>query len=260
MFFLGLIAYGSHTEYLRYKDVHVQTDGQLSHNELAGVIEAELQGSYFGIWPKDSIFSLPQERVAEVLETSFPRIDQARIKRTGMYTLSASIEERLPAALWCGDVVPPIAYEQRVESTEEGAGDVWGTCYLIDEKGYIYARAPLFSGNMFPRYYGSLTHGEPIAQEFIEAQEFTSWQNFYTSLESTSGAIPQALLFVDERDIELYLSNGLHILVPRKEDPNTITRRLTALFESEKIEDASRVEYIDLRFGNKAFVKYFPTE
>jgi len=260
VFFLGLIAYGGHTEHLRYKAIHVQTDGMLASQDLASGYETELDGSYFGIWPKDSIFSVPQEYVAEVLETTFPRIEQAQIKRTGLYTLSASVVERIPVALWCGDVVPLVAYEEHADTSESSSSDVWGTCYLIDKKGYIYARAPLFSGNMFPRYYGSLTQAEPIAQQYIPESEFVLWQQFYTSLENSNGSVPQALLFVDERDIELYLSNGLRVLIPRKENPDVITRRLTALFESEGIREVATVEYIDLRFGNKAFVKYFPTK
>ncbi|KKS30703.1 MAG: hypothetical protein UV60_C0005G0005 [Parcubacteria group bacterium GW2011_GWA2_43_11] len=259
-FFLGLIAYGSHTEHLRYKDIHVQTESSPLREELASVITTELQGSYYGIWPKDSVFLVPQDYVEEVLETKFPRIDHAQIKRTGLYTLSVSVEERIPVALWCGDVVPPIAHAQRVDTGEQDSSDVWGTCYLVDKKGYIYARAPLFSGNVFPRYYGSLSHGEPIAQQYIPEEEFIVWQQFYTSLEDTNGSVPQALLFVDERDIELYLSSGLRVLIPRKESPETITRRLTALFESEHIQDVTKVEYIDLRFGTKAFVKYLSTE
>lgn len=265
MIFLGIIlvlvgiAYGSNAEQMRFKNIYVQTDGILSQTELANVIKTELDGKYFGVWPKDSVISIPKEQVETILQTSFPRIRTASVKRTGLFTLSASVLERLPVALWCGDVVPPTMQEQS-EVNELHSENLWGTCYLLDTSGYIYAPAPLFSGNLFPRYYGSLEQAEPVAQQYIPEEEFVLWQNFYTTLESVTDAVPQALLFVDESDIELYLSNGLRILVPRKEEPGTIKHRLEALFASDNIKDIEAVEYVDLRFGNKAFVKYVITE
>jgi hypothetical protein len=243
---------------MRFKNVHVQTNGILTEEQLSNVVQTELAGDYFGFWPKDSIVSMPQEHIATVLQNSFPRIEIASVKRTGLYTISTIVEEREPVALWCGDVVPPTAHE-RLDSSKPQPDDAWGTCYLLDKKGYIYAQAPLFSGNIFPRYYGSLEHGEPLAQQYIPAPEFQIWLEFYTTFEAISGDVPQALLFVDERDVELYLTNGYRILIPRQEDLGVISRRLQALFESDSIKDEVPVEYIDLRFGNKAFVKYLST-
>jgi cell division septal protein FtsQ len=251
---LVLIFFACHQDFLRIKNTYVQTDGVLTELEVASVIQSEIDGTFFGVFPKDSAL-LPQTDILEKkIYTEFPRVSQAVVRRAGMHTLSATIVERVPEALWCGDVVPTVAYKE-ISDEERVKEELWGTCYLVDKGGYIYAKAPIYSGNVFPRYYGSLKSGEPIAQQFVPESEFSAWQKFYASL-ARNDIFPQALLFVDERDVEVYLSNGLRILVPREEGPDVTYTRLLALLESDSLDVSREIEYVDFRFGTKVFVKY----
>lgn len=251
---VGGIGYASHLEELRIQNIYVDTTGVLSKEIVAGAIGAQLEGSYFGLWPRDSIAVIGRKRLGEKIHEQFPRIDTITMKRPGLFTISAEIVEREPKALWCGDVVPPVAQEQTSDEMRI-TDNLWGTCYLMDHEGFIYTKAPAYSGNVFPRYYGSLEHAEPIGQNYIPVEDFIRWQDFYATV-SFGEVMPQALLFVDERDAELYLSNGMRVLLQRKEDTELIKRHLTSLLESEEIDTEKQVEYIDLRFGNKAFIKY----
>jgi cell division septal protein FtsQ len=252
--FFGLLTYGCHLKHLRIQNIYVQTDGSLSDTALASTIQAELKGKILGILPKDSVFISQNKDLENILRDAYPRIAESEVKRAGFSTLNAKIEERTPFALWCGDVVPSVASEQTTEDTQT-TEELWGTCYLMDETGFIYANSPIFSGNMFPRYYGSLKEAEPIAQQYMPALQFKEWQSFYTSLEHNDIA-PQALLFVDERDIELYLSNGMRVLISRDEKPDVTLERLLTLLKSNTVDKERALEYIDLRFGTKVYVKY----
>lgn len=255
----GSIGYVSRLDKFRIQNIYVDTTGVLEQTAIANVIEAELDTSYFGLWPKDSIIILGHHKdIAEKLRREFPRIKDIIINRSGLFALNADIVEREPKALWCGDVVPPIAQEQTSDEMRI-TDNLWGTCYLMDEAGYIYAKAPAYSGNVFPRYYGSLQNAEPIDQYYIPTEEFLRWQDFYAKI-SFEETVPQAILFADERDAELYLSNGLCILLPRNEEMELLERRLKALFESEEVDTEREIEYIDLRFGSKAFIKYIDEE
>jgi cell division septal protein FtsQ len=251
---LCLIMFGCHQDFLRISNTYVQTDGVLPEAEIASVLEAELEGSFFGIFPKDSALVSHNKSLEKKIYEQFPRVAETEVRRAGMHTLSANIIERTPEALWCGDVVPPVAYEE-VSDEERTKEELWGTCYLVDKKGYIYAKAPIYSGNVFPRYYGSLKSGAPIAQQFIPEDQFTAWQKFYASL-ARDEVFPQALLFVDEQDVEVYLSNGLRILVPREDGPEVTHNRLLTLLNSKSLDTTRDIEYVDFRFGTKVFVKY----
>ncbi len=253
----GAFMYVGRLENLRVQTVHVITDGVLSENEVASVIKTELGKTYFGILPKNFALLPTPSTLEETIIAIFPRSNTVRIQRTGIKALSVSISEREPDALWCGDVVPPVAQNETSQESRKNQ-TLWGSCYLMDKNSFIYAKAPMYSGDVFPRYYGSLEKAEPLGQNYLPSDEFNEWQVFYRSL-SYNNTLPHAVLFADERDAEVYLSNGIKVLVPRYEKIETIQRRLISVLDSDTIDTARSVEYVDLRFGDKAFVKYDDT-
>lgn len=255
---LGLFAYGTHSPLFRVQTITLSTNGALSQQELSTAIRGDLSGTYLGLIPRDSILFLSPRRLEASLLARFPRLSNAQVRRTSATTLNAVVTERNAAALWCGDVVPPIAYEYD-KGIDNSSEEVWGTCYLMDNDGYLYARAPIFTGNVFLRYYGSLTNADPIGQHFIPLTEFSSWQQVYNNMRSTDHAL-KAMLFVDERDIELYVAPGLRVLAQRNVSPELTQRRLTALLDSEAIDSSKKVQYLDLRFGTKAYARYIDAE
>ena len=253
--FCALLVYATHLDFLRLEQVTVDTDGIIEKSTLTAALGTNIDGTFLGVLPKDTVFRVSHNGIKDALLDEFPRIETIEFARTGFYDLHATVLERTPSALWCGDVVPPIAYV-KLSDLEGTSDNLWGSCYLIDKSGYIYARAPLYSGNMMPRYYGSLEHAEPIAQQYIDTENFERWQKFNAIL-AENNLSSHAMLFVDERDVEVYLTNGLKVLMPRQEDVEVTARRLFALLDSGSIDVDKEVEYVDLRFGNKAFVKYF---
>jgi hypothetical protein len=125
----------------------------------------------------------------------------------------------------------------------------------MDKNSFIYARAPLYTGKIYTRYYGPLEYAEPLGQPLVPVGEFLAWQSLADTMRGGEH-VPVAILFTDEHDVEVYLQGGVRVLLPRNELEQAYTR-LTALYESEALRETEDVEYIDLRFGTKAFVKYW---
>ncbi len=249
-----LFSYVVNLKSLKIYDIKISTNGILEEEVIKNAIDSDIDNKYFWILPKRTILRFRYNSLENKLKNDFPRIKTISIKRKNISSLFIKIEEREPKALWCGDIVPPIANQETSEEMRK-TESLWGTCYLIDKTAFIYAKAPVFSGNVFPRYYGSLEHSEPIGQKYLPTKEYTEWQNFYSELEKNK-LPPQALLFVDEKDVELYVSNGLKILIPRNEDKEKIKKRISAVLNSGNVKKNDDIEYVDLRFGNKAFIKY----
>lgn len=248
----GGLVYVLRVPFARVQAVTVEVDGTLDKAQLASVAEAALQGTHFGILPRDSLLLPHTTRLAQVLRDAFPRIANATVERRGGNILHATIIERTPDALWCGDVVPP-NLEQGKRVADQSAQ--WGTCYLVDATGYLYDRAPAYSDDSFLRYYGSLTYAQPIGQYLVLTDEYRAWQAFTREASGYAGPIA-AFLFVDERDVELYRADGARILLPRTESSEKLLGRLQALYASDSIQKDKEVAYVDLRFGTKVFIKY----
>lgn len=258
--FVGLGAFGAlffagvRLDQLRIQHIYIHSNGVLDRSQIASAIESNFSSHYLGLFPKNSIFVLSHSELENTIQSEFPRIENVTFKRSGPWTIGVEVTEREPDALWCGDVTPPIAEEKTTEHARDNS-TLWGTCYYMDKNSYIYSKAPLYTGNVFARYYGSLERAEPIGQHFINPDVYARWQGFYESF-IFKEIVPQAVLFLDERDIELYLSNGLKVFIPIAEDVDLAKRRLFSILESDTVDYTKTVDYIDLRFGKKAFVKY----
>ncbi len=238
---------------LRITAIHVTTDGALTVPDVTAVATEHLHRTVLGFLPADSVALFSRAELASALTAAFPRIASATVERSSPRVVQVTLAERTPQALWCGDVVPPVAHERALPASSQRE-EFWGTCYFLDATGYLYAQAPLFTGTIYPRYYGSLTHGTPIGQQFLEPGDFPHLAELYQALASTTPL--QALLIVDERDIELYTVDGLRIIAPRTEAVAELVRRITAVTARDTLDRTRPIAYVDLRFAPKVFVKY----
>jgi cell division septal protein FtsQ len=254
---IALALYVIELDALRVHQVYIDSDGALTEDELRSSVTITLNGTHAFFIPNNSWLFTPYALIAENLRKAFPRIQDVRIQRTNITDITIVVEERRPDALWCGDVVPILVHES-TEIQEHAADEAWGTCYLMDADSYIYARAPLYTGNIYTRYYGPLERAEPLGQPLVPVEEFLAWQSLADTMHEGEH-VPVAILFTDEHDVEVYLQGGVRVLLPRNELEQAYSR-LTALYESDALRDTEDVEYIDLRFGTKAFVKYWSEE
>lgn len=240
----------------RVHKIYVENEGAIPKEVIVDRVRAMLDGWHFYVVPRDSILALSPNSLGEDLRTGFPRIESVAVQRAGVRDLSIKITEREPAALWCGDVVPIIAYTF-VDEPDINREEIWGTCYQVDSNGYLYAEAPVFTGNVYPRYYSSLEQARPVGQYMLPSNdEFAKFQEFFTSFSSIPGEELVALLIVDERDVELYTKKGIRILALRSEiSSGGLLTKLKALFTSESIIPDQLIEYMDVRFGNKVYIK-----
>lgn len=250
--FLGGLFYVSNIAALRLTKIHIVTTGVTHEDAIASVIDSVLDDAFLGILPNDSIVVPHESIIKESIRTAFPRVRSVQVNRLGLHELRVGVEERVTTALWCGDVVPPV--RDLPDDTGESIHSK-GACYVMDATGYIFSKAPTYGTASYPRYYGSLEHAEPVGQFFIDSARFAQWQAFYHSV-TYDGIVPVALLFADEKDAELYLSNGVKVLIPRQQDLKNTESKLVSVLAGNTIEEDRTVRYIDLRFGNKAFIKY----
>lgn len=252
------LVYAIHRSELRIQQVYVNNTGAIPTDTIASAVQAMLGDSYLHLIPKNSTLAVSPKRIEATLMSSFPRIANVRVRRSGMESLSVTVEERDPVALWCGDVVPPVAYSFG-KARDADSEEVWGSCYLVDLDGFIYAPAPVYTGNVLPRYYGSLERAEPTGQDILDPDEFGRFQSLFTDIAQNERTL-EAVLIVDERDIEIYLGGGIRVLALRAEVPDVIVRRIRSLFSTDSFTKGREIEYIDMRFDNKVFVKYVEAE
>lgn len=246
---LGVVFTALRLEEFRIEKIVIVGNETMADTLIRDRVSHLLSGTYFYFIPKDNFLAYPKSNIAAVLLGAYPRIKNIFAETPDPSTLLVTVEEREPFALWCGE-------------TYHDTGNNRGNCYFIDEGGYIFAKAPDFSDNVYFTYFGELDtkgsmDGIPIGGRFMNEIDFTGLQSLIRGFEEFDFP-PTALTKGKNNDIELRLRFGTVVIFGREQDLSILLDTLESVFDSEEFKNAAHREllYIDLRFGNKVFYKY----
>jgi hypothetical protein len=235
---------------LQIKSIIVRGNKVLTEEEIKQEVRAELSGKYLHVFPQTNIFLYPKKMIEEGLSDTFPRISRVSAELDAERTLTIFIAEREPSALWCG---------REMVKTESD-----DTCLYLDDKGFVFAKAPRFSGNAYFEFYGKgvLPDGNPVGHDFLPLASYQHILKIKERLESFGGS-PIKIVVADDGSAEFLEKSGYRIRFNIDEDISSLESNMQAVFHSNSWGNTARsgaLEYLDFRFGNKVYYKYKNTE
>lgn len=232
------VVYGvSELSYLpRYsiKEVNVDGAGSVPPRLVQALVETKLNDGTYPILSRENIFLYPKAAIAKGISEYFPRVLSADISRQSLLAqaITVSIVERKPFALWCS------------EKKE---------CFVMDESGFIFQTAAATSTSEVV-FTGGLAGTVPIGQTFLPKQ-LSGILALLSRLEE-QGFSATSVSVENEQDLAVSLSEGFIMRASFGEDVVALVRNLQAVLSSGPLlgkED--KIEYIDLRFGNRVYYK-----
>ncbi|OGZ18156.1 MAG: hypothetical protein A2494_02500 [Candidatus Lloydbacteria bacterium RIFOXYC12_FULL_46_25] len=234
----------------------------LSHRDIFRIDSIEVLGAY--AVDKEKIDALASDALAQKLlfridrnnSLLYPRghmtrdiyLLDGRVKSVSMKVvlrkhLVISIEEYAPKLLACPNMST---------TTESGTA-----CYLGDDEGYVFARAPEYSGYFFPIFVThdtALHEGNIIGAHILPRDEFLATQDFLNALRE-EGFTPKKIEYLGAHDYEIMTERPWNIrwssTASSTQSINNLNLVLASI--SEEKESLSTLEVVDLRFGNKIF-------
>lgn len=241
-----LIMYIPSLSSLQIENIVVSGTKVLVKEDVQKEVLKNLSGKYFSIFPKTNIFLYPQKTIEKNLAAAFPRIVGVSIKLDTERMLAISISEREPFALWCGrEMVEVKAYD---------------ACFYLDDKGFVFAKAPQFSANAYFEFYGKgiLPEDDPIGHHFLPPLSYQHIIKVREELENF-GIHPLKIFVVGDGRAEFLATGNYRVYINIDQDISALLSNMQAIFHSRSWGDAARsgtLEYIDFRFGNKVYYKY----
>ncbi len=194
---------------------------------------------------RSNIFLYPRKVIEHDLVLDFPRIKSATVSRTSLFgrTLIVTLEERAFFALWCSGKIP---------ST--------GECYQMDDGGFIFADASdqnpakyMFSGGLPPIATTSAQAAySPTGQVFAHADlpELTALLGRLAD----AGFVPEGVDVENERDFSIPLKDLFTIKGTFGDD--ALVKNLQLVLSNPPLRgNEAKIEYIDMRFGNRVYYK-----
>ncbi|MDO8603845.1 MAG: hypothetical protein Q7K40_00300 [bacterium] len=235
----------SHNEKWRIERVDISGAKAVEEDIVRSLVRQKLEGSYFFLYAHDNSYIYPKKDIERMLLATFPRIKSISVSRTDNHAVMVTVKERAPYALWCNG-----------EQSEK-------KCWFIDEDGFVFDQAPIFSRGVYVEFYGTLVErneGEPLRAS-LPYERFATAKNFVSLLrESIGDSYRVEIKPEEEAEITLrssakypYLAD-VSIRFKDQVSPEVLLKRLVTAIPTQfpdNISPKKKLLYIDMRFGNK---------
>lgn len=254
-FFLAVIlffalSFATRWDKIRITTVDIVGNKILETETIKSMVAKEIEGYYYFIVPRNSVFFYPKKYLERALSDKFKRIKDISIDIKADQILEVYLSERKAVYTWCGEDFPVDQISLEKED-----------CYFMSEDGYIFDKAPFFSGTVYFKFYGPGAVGKLFAPE-----SFSRLIVFKDNIIGM-GLRPNTFHIKKDGDVELYLaSNNSEINFPKilfkiDADLTKVAENLQAAVTTDPLKTNLRdkydtLNYIDLRFGNKIYYKF----
>lgn len=256
---LGGIIYLFNVPALQIKNVSVSGTSVLKVEDIQKTAFDQMLGKYLLLIPKTNTLFYPRKHIMDALRDLYPRIKDLSVSRGNWNTLEVALTERESVYLWCGDHVPP-------------AGNLANSCYFADEFGYIFGKAPRFSGIVYLEIFGALDReglpaqagSDVLGSHIVDTAGFQNTINFVESAKKIN-IKPYALVLLENGDRALLLNDRLRTdiqeILFKAGDAMTLFENLSSALLSEPLKTQfkqkfDKLLYIDLRYENKVYYKF----
>lgn len=251
-----------HYEPLIIARVDVDGTNTLSSEEVRGVVQQALEGSYMlGIIPKLNTIFYPKNDLADQLVRTWPEIKDLYITRQGAQAISVLLKERQPIYVWCQSASREKMTEQMATTTQ--APDADTSCLYADESGYLYGIAPhMTSENV---HLADIVRSDDskivILDETGLEKGIRDTMLSHESLERLTAFITQAsplfkvpikaIRLLPERQVDAYLSDNTRIAFTLDQDITVGVKNMSLFLQKQN----GPFQYIDMRYSNKIYFK-----
>lgn len=247
LLFIFFIAGGgvSHNNKWQIDHIDVKGASAVSEDEVRALVMEKILGNYFLVYARNNSHLFPVGEIGQALLSTFPRIAEVSTERTDEHSITVNISERKPYALWCGK--------------EPSSND----CWFIDEAGYIFDKAPVFSKGVYMEVYGKIIEKTPddILRSSLPYDRFVTVNKFAKLLSENVAKIYRILLKSEgESEFKILASSKYPFLADttiRFKDesiPQTLLKNLLSAIPVQfpnNVSPKKKLQYIDMRFGNK---------
>jgi len=261
----GLSYFSRHPKVI-IQNILVEGNRVIPAEEIKDTVLEKISGNYFFLFSKKNFLIYPKRSLEKDLLDKFHRIEYLSIKRLDRNTLAVSLKEWQGKYLLC-----------EMNSDDD--------CYFMNSSGFVFDKAPNFSGSVYFRIYSSNFFKETddlIGQTFMPMEEFAELLDFkekigkffqIKALEIGENGDYKFLLEIDGNNLNPYIA----FKKPARNAPATTSQMLAGaggesdfdkIFDNlalaigaeplslELKDKIDSLEYLDLRYDNKVLYKF----
>lgn len=199
-----------------------------------------LGGTYLRVIPRSSLALAQEHTIAEGLKKSFPPIQDVAVHKQFPDRLDIAVTERRLWSIFCNDLNTAAS----------------SSCVAMDETGYAYAASPAAYGVLILRVRSDGA-AVPVGSFAVSEEIMDRLRRVTDRMPASAGSAPLGFELSREigSEFRAVMPEGYRIIFRRDDDLENALRVLKKVLDEEIGEKRTRLDYIDLRFGNKVFYK-----
>ncbi|MEK7541879.1 MAG: FtsQ-type POTRA domain-containing protein [Patescibacteria group bacterium] len=239
---------------LQINEVAISGLATLDEAAVRERIGARFSGDTFFRIPRSSYFLADTETLGADLRAAFPVIAELHVDKSFPDGLTVAIREREFWAIMCNTLS---RLETSSPSGRAASENTAPQCVAIDETGFGYAPAPRPQGGLILTIATDGTLLVPGKQEIPQAL-MRRLRIVRDGITSTTGLEVSGFELRDRvpAEIRVRTADGFVVFFRAEEDDfANALRVLKKVLDAEIGDRRAELEYIDARFGNKAFYK-----
>ena len=207
---------------------------KVDKDELSKYISNYLDKKYLGIFPLGNFFLFPKNKAKRDILKDFSYIKEIILNKDFPGTINLEIKERKPEAILC--------YEN--------------DCSFLDEDSFIFQKAPFFSGSAIVKFRDEKSGSNMLSlgDKLLDSNQFKNLIKFKDLLKLEKIEVNEIIL-KDENIYNIVTSDNWRIIINNENEAEDTFLNLKTIISSKIKDKMKKLEYIDLRFGNKVFYK-----
>jgi hypothetical protein len=235
------LAWLSQAKAITIQNIVVEGNSGVTSYDIEEVVHKHIEGKFALLFSKNNRFLYSKNKITDEISLLFTQIENVDLEVEGT-DLHVRVKERTPRYTWCSGV-------PQTDNKDD--------CYFLDERGFIFSEAPVFSGNAYVAFYGLITGEKPIGSTYLNKDTFENINKFIEFLHGKK-IHPYALLASTNGTLEVFFDRGTKMILKSDQDIASLISNIDLVMTDTTVfSDAQRpnLEYIDMRFGNKLYYK-----
>ncbi|GEM_PF-1756720 len=236
----GGLWYLANASYIRVENIEVAGTNLLDPKVIEDAIRGELTGRRWLFLPKNNILAVSSKDLTLRLLEEFSSMAEVSIAKDFPHSIRVAIRERVLWGIYCQ--ARPIPEKPH-------------PCAYLDEGGTAFQEFSNVEGWLLPIIIGPAT---PVLGGVTVSLEMFG---FFQEAKNVLDTVNVRLLSFREstttpEDMSLATAEGWEIRIQKNNVSSEWFPILKTLLDKEIGDKRSRLEYVDLRFGQKVFYKY----
>lgn len=253
------IIYVLQMPYFQINSIKISGLVSLDETEIRQKLFSHLDGKVAMFLPRKSFFFVSSRDAEALLKNAFPRIAAVSAVKIFPQELSVKISERNLWGIYCNDFrmeAPPEdpIIKNNIQPQDQEIQP--SNCAYVDQEGFAYEFSPISAGSLLIKIHGDGEFAVPsqaIPRELVgRMNEFSRELKNSLGLDTSGFEFSKSIL----REFRVKTSEGFSLWINRDDNFVNVLKVLKTVLDEEIKDRRDKLEYADLRFGNKVFYKY----